>query len=72
MNADNSPDVLGVRMRTTELVKDLENNLCRERLRGLGLCNLEKRRLRRDLISLYNSLKGDCRQLELVCSPSNK
>ncbi|TRZ19378.1 hypothetical protein HGM15179_007706 [Zosterops borbonicus] len=49
--------------RATELLKGLEHKSDEQQLRDLGVFSLEKKKLKGDLTTPYNSLKGDCSQV---------
>lgn len=51
--------------KAMELGKGVEKKSYKGQLKELALCSLEKRRLRGEIIPLYNFLKGSSRQVKI-------
>ena len=47
-----------VQRRVTRMVESLEFKPYEETLRELGMCSLEKKRMRSDMIAMFNYIKG--------------
>ena len=54
--------VESVQRRVTEMIQEMEHFHYEDRLRELGLFNLEMRRLRGDLVAAFQYLKRGCRK----------